>query len=42
MALEFLLHPDQTPSESLMLKMSAAWIGIADSTLEASYIIDKL
>jgi len=42
MALEFLLHPDQTPSESLMLKMSASWIGIADSTLEASYIIDKL
>jgi len=42
MAVEFLLHPDQTPSESLMLKMSASWIGIADSTLEASYIIDKL
>lgn len=42
MAIEFLLYPDQTPSESFMLKMSASWIGIADATLEASYIIDKL
>jgi len=42
LAIEFLLHPDQTPSESFILKMSTSWIGIADSTLEASYIIDKL
>lgn len=39
---EFLLHPDETPSESFLMKLSTLWIAIADSTLEASYIIDKL
>lgn len=42
LAMEFLLHPGQTPSESFILKMSTSWIGIADATLEASCIIDKL
>lgn len=42
LAHEFLLYPDQTPSESFILELSSAWIAIGDSTLEASYIIDQL
>ena len=40
--IQFLEHPEQTPSESFILELSSAWVPIGDSTLEASYVIDAL
>lgn len=39
---DFLEYPGQTPDENILLKLSAAWISIADNALEASRLIDEL
>ena len=40
MALAFLEHPGQTPSDSFLLQLSHIWVPIADNALAASEIID--
>ncbi|NCC43539.1 MAG: hypothetical protein EOM18_08140 [Clostridia bacterium] len=42
LAIEFLEHPDSTPSETLILKLSKAWIPIVDSAISASLALDNL
>lgn len=42
MALEFLRHPGETPSDNFLLRLSHIWVPIADNALEASQIIDHL
>ncbi len=39
---DFLEYPGETPDENILLKLSAAWISIADNALEASRLIDTL
>lgn len=39
---DFLEHPGETPDENILLKLSTAWISIADNALEASRLIDSI
>jgi hypothetical protein len=39
---DFLTKPGVTPSETLILKLSKAWIPIVDSAITASLILDEL
>ena len=42
MSCDFLEYPGETPDDSMLVKLSSAWISIADNALEASRLIDAL
>lgn len=42
MSCDFVEHPGETPDDSVLLKLSSAWVSIADNALEASRLIDAL
>lgn len=42
LAMDLLIHPDETPDESCLLKLSRAYISIGECTLAASDILNTL
>lgn len=42
LSVDFLTKPNQTPSETIILKLSKAWVPLMDSVITASLVLDKL
>ncbi|MBS6195710.1 MAG: hypothetical protein KH828_09035 [Clostridiales bacterium] len=42
LAVEFLTKPGQTPSETIILKLSKAWVPLMDNVIAASLVLDSL
>ena len=42
LAQDFLAHPEETPDEACLIRLSKAWIPLGDCALQVSEIIDSL
>lgn len=42
LSLDFLTKPNQTPSETIILKLSKAWVPLMDNVITASLVLDSL